>query len=94
MHSRTSQTPFLTLRGYHHAVIEYVNFLIHYESDCGYKGCNNIAYAMWRVCSPIVITRPPVSCRKDQKLKINLKWPLTGTSYNLYGERHLNLDDF
>ena len=38
---RTSQTPFITLRGYYHDVIEQqVNFLIYYESDCDYKGHN------------------------------------------------------
>ena len=46
MHSRTSQTPFITLRGYYRDVIEQqVKFLTHYESDYGYKG-HNIAYAM------------------------------------------------
>ena len=37
MHLQTSQTPFITLRGYYHNVIkQQVNFLIQYESDCGY----------------------------------------------------------
>ena len=37
---RTSQTPFITLRGYYHDVIE--QQVIHYENECGY----NIAYAI------------------------------------------------
>ena len=46
MHLRTSQTPFITLPSYYHDVVEQqANFLIHYESECGYKG-HNIAYAM------------------------------------------------
>ena len=45
IHLWTFQTPFITLRDYYRDVIEQqVNFLIHYESDCGYKG-HNIAYA-------------------------------------------------
>jgi len=41
MHSQSSETPFITLRGYFCDVIkQQVNFLIHYESDCGYKGHN------------------------------------------------------
>ena len=48
MHSLSSETPFITLRGYFCDVIkQQFNFLIHYESDCGYKG-HNIAYAIRR----------------------------------------------
>ena len=43
MHLRTFQTPFIS---YYHDVIEQqMNFLIHYESNCSYKG-HTIAYAM------------------------------------------------
>ena len=46
MDSQTSQTPFITVCSYYHDAIEQqVKFLIHYKSDCGYKG-HNIAYAM------------------------------------------------
>ena len=43
--------------------------LIHYESDCGYKG-HNIAYAIWRrFRSPVVlISRPPVSSKGRTRL--------------------------
>ena len=36
-----------TIHGYYRDVIEQQSELIHYESDCGYKG-HNIAYAIWR----------------------------------------------
>ena len=37
MHSQSSETPFITLHSYFCDVIEQqANFLIHYESDCGY----------------------------------------------------------
>ena len=37
VHFQTSQTPYITLHGYYHDVIEQkVNFLIHYESDSDY----------------------------------------------------------
>ena len=35
MHSWTSQTTFITLRGYYHDVIE--QQVIHHENDCGYN---------------------------------------------------------
>ena len=51
MHLRTSQTPFITLLGYFaipRVIEQQVNFLIHYKSDCGYKG-HNITYLMAEV---------------------------------------------
>ena len=40
MHSRTSETPFITTRGYRRDVVEQlVNyFLLHYKNVCSYKG--------------------------------------------------------
>ena len=66
MHLWTSQTPSITFCEYYRDVIEQqANFLIHYESDFGYI-LHNIAYAMQRFCSPIVlIAHLPASCRKE-----------------------------
>jgi len=46
MHSRTSETPFITPCSYHRNVVEQqANFLLHYENDCSYKG-HYIVYAI------------------------------------------------
>ena len=69
MHSRTSLTSFITLPGYYRNVIEQqVNFLIHYETDCGYKGHNIMPWREFHNSPIVLITHPPTSCRKEGRV--------------------------
>ena len=83
MHSQTSETPFITPRGYYRNVAGELSATLRKrlqlqralycirDTEISYKGLTQ-SYTI------VLITRPPASCRKegqDQKLKINLEWP-------------------